>query len=892
MKSSAIAKRIKRHHISRSKVIKEPIQVFCRVRPLPNPSDQACIQIIPPFYLQLVPPTYNRQTGVAREFRYTFKQIFDEITDQSTVFETVALPCIENVLHGKSGLIFTYGVSGSGKTYTMTGTNHDSGILPRSLDVIFNSISTRQVKKCTFVPDKLNSFDIQSMEDAKADRDRALVHKISATYKNKSKQIEKFESETDVTARTRDHRIINIMDEDNCFAVFVTYVEIYNNTVYDLLEDIYEENPKPKPLQSKIVREDSNHNMFVHGINEVEVGSTDEAFEVYYKGQKRKKMAQTSLNSESSRSHSVFTIRIVQAPLDETGENVINDRSCMVISQLSLVDLAGSERTNRTKNTGQRLREAGNINNSLLTLRMCIEIMRENQKGGNKVVPYRDSRLTHLFKNFFEGEGQVSMILCITPHVDDLEELMHVLKFAEMTKEVQICTPTTSKKTCFTSGRKRYKNSDSDVEEQMSSVSLHSRKDAVSAEDMPSNIREVGLSNIQTQGILEEDSAVEGAGDTREPPKREMSPFSTQWYRDIPDTRFIDISDNEALPNLINYLEESMSQFENIKTALRENCIEGKNKLVNLIRDSSHLTQELNNVKNLYQCETEKVINLENKAMSTDTEIIKMKKRIEDYEMNVQRLQKEVSQKEIALSKTKMEKEKFRDEFKQKMIQEQDRLNREFERKLRSQNSAFKYEMRNKEKKLKAVKRILATDDMSDSGSDIITKKKPPSESETVKTLSTVQQNPCPALTTQSPTLTNPVAVSNRRHRRSKSAGNDIWLDHRPKHQVPIGTLMQPTMAKKKSVTKLTVAKDVTENASKYCLLTQQQDSEGDLETRLYKGDVIPTAGGGAQVLFNDVEILRQMSPTSLSPVKRPAEIRKKFEEYCAASSIEKTPRI
>jgi kinesin family protein 23 len=65
----------------------------------------------------------------------------------------------------------------------------------------------------------------------------------------------------------------------------------------------------------KIVREDARHNMYVHSVTEVEVKSSEEAFEAFYKGQKRKRMAITILNSESSRSHSVFTIRLVQVRL-------------------------------------------------------------------------------------------------------------------------------------------------------------------------------------------------------------------------------------------------------------------------------------------------------------------------------------------------------------------------------------------------------------------------------------------------------------------------------------------------------------------------------------------------------------------------------------------------
>lgn len=67
--------------------------------------------------------------------------------------------------------------------------------------------------------------------------------------------------------------------------------------------------------------------------------------------------------------------------------------------------------------------QTGNINNSLMTLRSCMEILRENQiQGTNKMVPYRDSKLTHLFKNYFDGEGQVRMIVCVNPRADDYDE--------------------------------------------------------------------------------------------------------------------------------------------------------------------------------------------------------------------------------------------------------------------------------------------------------------------------------------------------------------------------------------------------------------------------------------------------------------------------------------
>ena len=118
------------------------------------------------------------------------------------------------------------------------------------------------------------------------------------------------------------------------------------------------------------------------------------------------------------------------------------------------------------------------------------------------------------------------------------------------------------------------------------------------------------------------------------------------------------------------------------------------------------------------------------------------------------------------------------------------------------------------------------------------------------------------------------MATTNPRYRRSKSAGNDRWLEHRTPNPVPLGTVMQPYYNRTKSVTSPEM-KDITNpRTSRYCLIYQEADTDGALETKLYKGDVIPTTSGGAQVVFNDVECLKQFSPTS-SPDGAAARKRK-----------------
>lgn len=102
---------------------------------------------------------------------------------------------------------------------------------------------------------------------------------------------------------------------------------------------------------------------------------------------------------------------------------------------------------------GQRLREAGNINNSLMTLRACLEALRENQQyGGNsKIVPYRDAKITHLFKNFFDGEGQVRMIVCVNPSCEDYDETLVLDCAVKMNKfklNVFVCLNFNFSKSC------------------------------------------------------------------------------------------------------------------------------------------------------------------------------------------------------------------------------------------------------------------------------------------------------------------------------------------------------------------------------------------------------------------------------------------------------------
>jgi hypothetical protein len=105
-----------------------------------------------------------------------------------------------------------------------------------------------------------------------------------------------------------------------------------------------------------------------------------------------------------------------------------------------VVDLAGSERYRNTNSTGQRLKEAGNINKSLMVLGQCMQVLRINQIKSDKPptpVPYRHSKLTELFKSTFEGHGKAAIIVNVNPFDTGFDENIHVMRFAAVAKDVK-----------------------------------------------------------------------------------------------------------------------------------------------------------------------------------------------------------------------------------------------------------------------------------------------------------------------------------------------------------------------------------------------------------------------------------------------------------------------
>ena len=162
-------------------------------------------------------------------------------------------------------------------------------------------------------------------------------------------------------------------------------------------------------------------------LEEITVLSKDDIFQILERGILQRQTAATLCNKNSSRSHSIFTMKIMIKECNVDGEEVVRH------GQLNLVDLAGSECVGRSGATGDRKREAGNINQSLLTLGRVISALVE--KRGH--IPYRDSKLTRLLQESLGGKAKTTIIATISPSGDASDETLSTLSYASRAKSIE-----------------------------------------------------------------------------------------------------------------------------------------------------------------------------------------------------------------------------------------------------------------------------------------------------------------------------------------------------------------------------------------------------------------------------------------------------------------------
>jgi kinesin family protein 18/19 len=219
-------------------------------------------------------------------------------------------------------------------------------------------------------------------------------------------------------------QLIEDRKEEYSYDVLVTFLEIYNEEIRDLLA----EPGQPMPRGGLQIREDKS--VKVAGLTELRPTSADEVKQIVLLGNTRRTQSPTNANETSSRSHAVLQVHVTRSPRTA---NVTEERT---VAALSIIDLAGSERAAATTNMGQRMVEGANINKSLLALGNCINSLCESG-GAIRHVPYRNSKLTRLLKFSLGGNCKTVMIVCVAPTSQHFDDTHNTLIYAERATRIK-----------------------------------------------------------------------------------------------------------------------------------------------------------------------------------------------------------------------------------------------------------------------------------------------------------------------------------------------------------------------------------------------------------------------------------------------------------------------
>ncbi|KAH6844532.1 P-loop containing nucleoside triphosphate hydrolase protein [Chaetomium sp. MPI-CAGE-AT-0009] len=279
----------------------------------------------------------------AEEFSFAFNSVYEQSTSQEELFTAEVAPHMKALFQGLDVTIFAYGVTGTGKTHTMRGGLRlaDRGVIPRLLSNVYR----------------------------------------------------------------RGKKIIKDTNGATMVNVALSYYEIYNDKVFDLLEPPEKRTPTGLPLREK------DGKTQVVGLSERSCDDLKDFERLYIEANNNRVTAATKLNAHSSRSHAILRVKVTQ-----TTGNMVKE------STASAIDLAGSEDNRRTDNGKERLVESAAINKSLFVLSQCIDAI----SRGDKRIPYRESKMTRIL-SLGQNNGITVMILNLAPirsyHLDTLSSL-------------------------------------------------------------------------------------------------------------------------------------------------------------------------------------------------------------------------------------------------------------------------------------------------------------------------------------------------------------------------------------------------------------------------------------------------------------------------------------
>ena len=369
----------------------ERLQVFVRVRPLSGGSEESlgCDPTQP--NAVVIRTTKSSAQGLSEcvEQSFTFDAVFDTVATQQEVFETAMRPQVSGLLAGRDTLTFAYGITNAGKTHTVQGgADEQRGMLPRALEELFRGLAQH-------------------------------TEAVAALAEGRAAPL--------LAAGTG-------LDPACAYEVRASFLEVYGSDAYDLLAPTEQRGVHGEKKRAVLrLKEDAGKGkVFVEGLREVELPDIESAKTALELGWQSRQSASNGVNDDSSRSHAVLCIKLLCSKPGVPGP--------ATATRLCVVDLAGAERQKKGKTEGTRLNEATSINKDLMVLGHCLRDLRWNQahpKATQRVPPFRDSRITMLFRDYLGGGGQTVVLAAVNPATADTIGTMDTLKFASIAQKVK-----------------------------------------------------------------------------------------------------------------------------------------------------------------------------------------------------------------------------------------------------------------------------------------------------------------------------------------------------------------------------------------------------------------------------------------------------------------------
>ncbi|XP_035186597.1 kinesin-like protein KIF20B isoform X4 [Oxyura jamaicensis] len=597
------------------------IQVCLRVRPFTplekENESQDCFLLENSTSIVLKPPknSLNRlseKTAGQQIQKFTFSQVFGPETTQEEFFEGTMKQPVQDFLEGYNRLIFTYGVTNAGKTYTFLGTEDDVGVLPRTMDMLFKSIQGRLYKGMDLKPHRCRDYVKLTKDQVK--EETAIKNSIlrltkevdHQNYANSKAPVDSKDMEELLKGSDQSSPMIKSYLK---FSIWVSFFEIYNECFYDLLVPISNDK-KRKTLR---LAQDVKGCPYVKDLQWVQISDSKEAFRLLKVGLKHQSTASTKLNTSSSRSHSIFTVKVLKI------EDLETPRVTRV-NELSLCDLAGSERCTKTRNEGDRLKESGNINTSLLILGKCINALKNCQQSKlQQHIPFRESKLTHFLQGFFSGRGKVYMIVNISQCASAYDETLNVLKFSAIAQKDKTVTS---------------------IKRKMAEESSNKVTESSQLKECEETILEVGRKRY-----LENEPPVE-----EEPPTKKGTVKESWEDLPIEQKRTEHMNQNSSDKHVeMLALKERAETLESQLAALEEQCRKEKNEkeelskqVTNLQLQLSHseeratgLSEELQQYRTDYQQIVSELDKQKTVTKEKEEKILQLNKEVEDVKQNI-----------------------------------------------------------------------------------------------------------------------------------------------------------------------------------------------------------------------------------------------------------------